>query len=66
MLEKTKEKKIVLLAHIKCGQIETKIDYVSKQIAALSDKFDKYDVVVDEKIAKAIETHEKEYHNQGK
>lgn len=66
MLEKTKESKIVQQVLTKCGQIETKIDYVSKQIAALSDKFDKYDVVVDEKIAKAIETHEKEYHNQGK
>ena len=46
----------------KMGVIETKIDTISKQIQQLVDKFDKYDVEVDEKITKAIETHIREYH----
>lgn len=48
----------------KMGQIETKIDFISKQIAILSDKFDKYDTEVDSKIKLAIENHEREYHKE--
>lgn len=48
----------------KMGQIETQLKYISQQIQDLSDKFDKYDYEVDEKIRKAIETHEKEYHKE--
>ena len=48
----------------KMGQIETQLKYISQQIKDLSDKFDKYDYEVDEKIRKAIETHEKEYHKE--
>ena len=51
-------------SHYKMGVIETKIDTISKQIQQLVDKFDRYDVEVDEKINKAIETHIREYHKE--
>lgn len=49
----------------KMGQIQAKIDMVSEQITRLSDKFDRYDSEVDDKINKAIENHIKAYHSKG-
>lgn len=46
----------------KMGQIEAKIDFISKQIATLSEKFDKYDSEVDDKIQKAMQSHIMAYH----
>jgi len=49
----------------KMGQIEAKIDFISSQIKTLSDKFDKYDTEVEDKIQKAMESHILAYHNKG-
>lgn len=46
----------------KMGQIEAKVDFISKQITLLSDKLDKYDTEVDDKIQKAMDSHIKAYH----
>ncbi len=46
----------------KIGAIETKIDFISKQITQLSDKFDKYDTEVEDKIQKAMDSHIQAYH----
>ncbi len=61
---KDKDEKSTEESSYKMGQIETQLKYISQQIKDLSDKFDKYDYEVDEKIRKAIETHEKEYHKE--
>jgi flagellar biosynthesis chaperone FliJ len=61
---KDKDEKSTEESSYKMGQIETQLNYISQQIKDLSDKFDKYDYEVDEKIRKAIETHEKEYHKE--
>jgi flagellar biosynthesis chaperone FliJ len=61
---KDKDEKNTEESSYKMGQIETQLNYISQQIKDLSDKFDKYDYEVDEKIRKAIETHEKEYHKE--
>ena len=49
----------------KMGVIETKLDNISNQLKTLSDKFDKYEIEVDDKIEKAIISHEKQYHKKG-
>lgn len=59
---KDKDEKSTEESSYKMGQIETQLKYISQQIKELSDKFDKYDYEVDEKIRKAIEIHEREYH----
>lgn len=46
----------------KMGQIQARLDMISEQITRLSDKFDKYDTEVDEKIQKAMESHIMAYH----
>lgn len=61
---KDKNEKSTEESSYKMGQIETQLKYISQQIKDLSDKFDKYDYEVDEKIKKAIETHEKEFHKE--
>lgn len=61
---KDKDEKNTEESSYKMGQIETQLKYISQQIKDLSDKFDKYDYEVDEKIKKAIETHEKEFHKE--
>jgi len=61
---KDKDEKSTEESSYKMGQIETQLKYISQQIKDLSDKFDKYDYEVDEKIKKAIETHEKEFHKE--
>lgn len=61
---KDKDEKSTEESSYKMGQIETQLKYISQQIKDLSDKFDRYDYEVDEKIRKAIETHEKEYHKE--
>lgn len=48
----------------KMGQIEVKIDYISNQIQTLSEKFDRYDSEVDDKIQKAIDAHILAYHKR--
>jgi outer membrane murein-binding lipoprotein Lpp len=62
--EKIKEKKTLVLVPIRCGQIEVKIDYISNQIQTLSEKFDRYDSEVDDKIQKAIDAHILAYHKR--
>ena len=59
---KDKGEKDTQTSSYKMGQIEAKIDFISKQITLLSDKFDKYDTEVDEKIQKAIDNHVIAYH----
>lgn len=59
---KDKGEKDTQASSYKMGQIEAKIDFISKQIATLSDKFDKYDSEVDDKIQKAMESHIMAYH----
>lgn len=44
--------------------INTKLEYITKQLDNLTARFDRYDVEVDSKIEKAIEFHIKEYHNK--
>jgi flagellar biosynthesis chaperone FliJ len=61
---KDKDEKNTEESSYKMGQIETQLKYISQQIKDLSDKFDKYDYEVDEKIRNAIETHEKEFHKE--
>jgi len=61
---KDKDEKNTEESSYKMGQIETQLKYISQQIKDLSDKFDRYDYEVDEKIKKAIETHEKEFHKE--
>lgn len=61
---KDKDEKSTEESSYKMGQIETQLKYISQQIKDLSDKFDKYDYEVEEKIKKAIETHEKEFHKE--
>ncbi len=48
----------------KMGQIEVKIDYISNQIKTLSEKFDRYDSEVDDKIQKEIDAHVLAYHKR--
>jgi len=59
---KDKGEKDTQTSSYKMGQIEAKIDFISKQITLLSDKFDKYDSEVEEKIQKAIDNHVIAYH----
>lgn len=61
---KDKDEKSTEESSYKMGQIETQLKYISQQIKDLSDKFDRYDYEVDEKIKKAIEAHEKEFHRE--
>jgi len=46
------------------GTLVTKMDFLSEQIKILSDKFDKYDTEVDEKIQKEINAHVLAYHKK--
>lgn len=46
----------------KQGVLETKIDFISKQVQELSDKLDKFDNETDIKINNAIKNHIAEYH----
>lgn len=50
----------------KSGVIETKLDYLGKQVEKILQLLDNYDIEIDEKIAKAIEVHEKEWHKKEK
>ena len=61
---KDKDEKSTEESSYKMGQIETQLKYISQQIKDLSDKFDRYDYEVDEKIKKAIEIHIREYHKE--
>jgi len=49
----------------KMGQIQARLDIISEQITRLSDKFDRYDTEVDNKIQKAMEAHLLAYHSKG-
>ena len=46
----------------KMGQIDEKLATISKQIENLSNKLDTFDREIDGRIEKAIERHEKQYH----
>lgn len=48
----------------KMGQIDQKLETISKQIENLSNKLDAYDVEIDKRIEKAIEVHIAEYHKK--
>ena len=49
----------------KMGVIDTKLNEISKQLQALSDKLDRFDKDTEEKIKQAIAQHEKIYHGKG-
>lgn len=49
---------------IKCGQIEERLNTISKQIKELSDKLDIYDKEIDNRIEKAINNHIAIYHTE--
>lgn len=49
----------------KMGVIDTKLNEISKQLQALSDKLDRFDKDTEEKIKQAIAQHEKVYHGKG-
>jgi len=49
----------------KMGVIDTKLNEISKQLQALSDKLDRFDKDTDERIKQAILQHEKIYHGRG-
>ena len=49
----------------KMGQIDEKLSNISKQIERLDEKFGTFDREVDTRIEKAIENHERAYHNKG-
>lgn len=59
---KDKGEKDTQASSYKMGQIEAKIDFISKQITVLAEKLDKYDTEVEEKVQKAIESHVLAYH----
>jgi len=52
-------------AQYKMGQIDAKLETISKQIENLSDKLDTFDREIDLRIEKAIGAHEKAYHFKG-
>lgn len=49
----------------KMGQIDAKLETISKQIENLSQKLDTFDREIDLRIEKAIELHIKAYHHKG-
>ena len=49
----------------KMGVIDTKLNEISKQLQALSDKLDRFDKDTEERIKQAILQHEKIYHSRG-
>lgn len=49
----------------KMGQIDAKLETISKQIENLSQKLDTFDREIDLRIEKAIEQHERIYHSKG-
>lgn len=49
----------------KMGVIDTKLNEISKQLQALSDKLDRFDKDTDERIKQAILQHEKLFHSKG-
>ena len=49
----------------KMGVIDTKLNEISKQLQALSDKLDRFDKDTEERIKQAIAQHEKIYHGRG-
>ena len=49
----------------KMGVIDTKLNEISKQLQALSDKLDRFDKDTEEKIQQAIKQHETIYHGKG-
>ena len=49
----------------KMGQIDAKLEAISKQIESLSNKLDNFDREIESRIEKAIEAHERAYHGKG-
>ncbi len=49
----------------KMGVIDTKLNEISKQLQALSEKLDRFDRDTEEKIKAAIQQHEKLFHSKG-
>lgn len=49
----------------KMGVIDTKLNEISKQLQALSEKLDRFDKDTDERIKQAIMQHEKAFHSKG-
>ena len=48
----------------KWGQFDQKLENISKQIEVISNKLDRYDKEMDEKIQKAMDTHILAYHHK--
>ena len=47
----------------KWGQLHAKLSNLEKQVDKILSKLDTFEIEVDTKIQKAIENHEKQYHN---
>ena len=47
----------------KWGQLDAKLSNLEKQVDKILSKLDTFEIEVDTKIQKAIENHEKQYHN---
>lgn len=47
----------------KWGQLDEKLNNLEKQVNKILDKLDTFELEVETKIQKAIESHEKQYHN---
>lgn len=61
---KDKGEKDTQASSYKMGQIDQKLESISKQIDMISSKLDKYDTEVDDKIQKAIDAHILAYHKR--
>ena len=47
----------------KWGQLDAKLSNLEKQVDKILSKLDTFEIEIDTKIQKAIENHEKQYHN---
>ena len=47
----------------KWGQLDAKLSNLEKQVDKILSKLDTFEIEVDTKVQKAIENHEKQYHN---
>lgn len=62
---KDKSNSDVQNASYRWGQIDTKLKNIEAFMAKIEKKLDNFDEELDDRIAKAIEIHIKEYHHKG-
>lgn len=63
--EKSLEKNKEVSKEVNYALIEYKIDELKEDFAEFAGKFDKFENEIDNRIAKAIDTHVKMYHSKG-